>query len=115
MLYRCELLNKLRRCILRRGLHDGSRTPVIARGCLGDQTPEGVNKDERESRKRRCPKPSNWEGLNIFKEGKAPIEKPDHEYPDWIRALAGPQRTRTELMKEAELAFRQGGEYAKTW
>ncbi|KAJ8901353.1 hypothetical protein NDN08_007199 [Rhodosorus marinus] len=114
MLYRCGLLSTFRRSFPRRGLHDESQPPFIAEGSWGDQTPEGVNKDEGESAGQRRPKPSNWEGLNIFKEGKAPVEKPDDEYPDWIWALARPQRTRTELMKEAELAFRHGGEYPKT-
>jgi len=86
----------------------------MTEGSWVDQQREGLNNDEGESVKKRRPKPSNWEGLNIFKQGKAPVEKPDDEYPEWIWDLARPQRTRTELMKEAELAFRQGGEYPKT-
>eukprot|EP00189_Rhodosorus_marinus_P005211 CAMPEP_0113961732 /NCGR_PEP_ID=MMETSP0011_2-20120614/5491_1 /TAXON_ID=101924 /ORGANISM="Rhodosorus marinus" /LENGTH=133 /DNA_ID=CAMNT_0000973443 /DNA_START=287 /DNA_END=688 /DNA_ORIENTATION=+ /assembly_acc=CAM_ASM_000156 len=82
----------------------------MTEGSWVDQQREGLNNDEGESVKKRRPKPSNWEGLNIFKQGKAPVEKPDDEYPEWIWDLARPQRTRTELMKEAELAFRQGGE-----
>mmetsp|Transcript_30425 Transcript_30425/g.116626 ORF Transcript_30425/g.116626 Transcript_30425/m.116626 type:complete len:94 (+) Transcript_30425:218-499(+) len=82
MLYRYGLVSKFRRPPPRRGLHDRSDSHIMTEGSGVDQTREGVNKDEGESVKQRSPKPSNWEGLNIFKQGKAPVEKPDDEYPD---------------------------------
>lgn len=48
--------------------------------------------------------------LNIYKDPqKAPVEKPDSEYPDWLWTLLEPGRTQEELFREADGYYQKGG------
>jgi len=48
--------------------------------------------------------------LNIYKDpSKAPVEKADSEYPDWLWTIMEPGRTYEELYREASANFSEGG------
>ena len=47
-------------------------------------------------------------GLNMLKKGSDPAIKPDTEYPDWLWALAEPEKTLSELRRVDEESLTLG-------